>query len=169
MHRPCSFAAIAALVLATSPARADPPDRGAALVAGAVVLVVGFAVGGMLVASGDGSDKQANAGWLTMQSTFALAPLAAHGVAGHWARGVAWSAAPAAMAGGSAGLFAFDQGTIFHGSLPEQRWLWSFFGVGLSSSIAGLVDVAVGEDHAAVALVPSIAPGCLGLAVEGAL
>src|SRR5205085_7534392 len=107
----------------------------------AAVFVAGFAVGGMLIAAVNANEGQANAGWLTMESTFAIAPIVAHGVSGDWARGFAWAAAPAAAVGGTAGLFAYDKGTIFHGSLAEQRWLWSFFGAGLAVGTAGLVDV----------------------------
>jgi hypothetical protein len=161
---------IAALVLTASTAHADPPDRGAALVAGAAVFVAGFAVGGMLIATGNANEAQANAGWLAMESTFAVAPIVAHGAAGDWTRGLVWAAAPAAAAGGTAGLFAYDKGTIFHGSLPEQRWLWGLFGGGLAVGTAGLVDVVLeGKRGSAVALVPSVAPGRFGLAVQGAL
>ena len=163
MRLPCLLVVIAALLITTTPtstAYADPPDRGAALVVGAAVLVVGFAVGGMVIATGNSRDVQANAGWITMQSTFAVAPIVAHGIAGDWARGFAWAAAPAATTAGAAGLFAYDKGTIFHGSLPEQRWLWGLFGVGLAGGTAGLVDVVLEGKHGrTLALVPAVAPG----------
>jgi hypothetical protein len=164
---------MAALLLAASTARADPPDRGAALIGGAAVFVVGFAVGGMLVATGDSSDTQANAGWLVMQSTFVATPIVAHGVAGDWVRGLAWAAAPAATTAGSAGLFAYDKGTIFHGSLPEQRWLWGLYGVGLAGATAGLIDVLLEQKRPGIAgiatILPSIAPGRIGIEVQGVL
>ena len=173
MRLPCLFAAVAALLLAASTARADPPDRGAALVGGAAVFVAGFAVGGMLVATGDSSAAQANVGWLVMQSTFVATPIFAHGVAGDWVRGLAWAAVPADATGGTVGLFAFDKGTVFHGSLGEQRWLWSLFGAGLAAGTAGLVDVVLEGKRpgavSAVTLLPSIAPGRAGIEVQGVL
>jgi hypothetical protein len=167
-----SFAFAAALLLFPSTSRAEKPaaDRGAALVTGAAVFVVGFAVGGMLVATARDDRQLANAGWLTMESSFALAPLASHAMVGEWGRGLAWTAAPAAMVGGTGALFAYDPGTIAGGSLVEQRWLWSFFSLGLASGTAGLLDVLwSGRRSASVSITPSVGAGHFSLDIQGEL
>ncbi len=172
MRLACSFAVAAPLLLLAPSSHADDPapDRGAALVAGAAVLVAGFTVGGMLVATGGDQNAQTNAGWLTMESAFAVAPLASHAVAGEWVRGLAWAGPPAAMAGGTAALFAYDHGTVLHGSLPEQRWVWTLFGLGLGAGAAGVLDVLWADRRSApLAITPAIGLGHIGLNVQGML
>jgi hypothetical protein len=105
-----------------------------------------------------------------MESGFALAPLSAHAVTGEWGRGVAFAAVPAAAIGGTSALFAFDPGTVAHGSLPEQRWLWAMFGVALATSTAGVVDsLFAGARARSVVVAPAVATDRVGLVVGGAL
>jgi hypothetical protein len=74
------------------------------------------------------------------------------------------------MAGGTGALFAYDPGTIDTGSLVEQRWLWSFFSLGLASGTAGLLDVLwSGRRPASIAITPSVSAGHFGLDIQGAL
>ena len=141
-----------------------------AFAAGAFVMAAGFMAGSVLLATNTDDRAADNAGWLTMSGGFALAPIASHAVVGEWGRGLAFAAAPAAAMGGTAALFQLDSGTVVHGSLPEQRVLWSFFLVGLFSGTAGVVDAALAQGRAApVTVAPSVGAGHLGLSVGGSL
>ena len=161
---------VAALLVAPSSSRAQTPDPGAGFVAGASAFVAGFAIGGLLVATGSGSKATDNAGWFAMESGFALAPFAAHAVVGEWARGLAFSAPPAAVSGSTAALFAYDPATIESGTLVEQRWLWSFFCVGLVSGAVGVVDATfAGQRRAIPAIALSVAKGSVGIDLRGNL
>jgi hypothetical protein len=162
------------ITLAAAPARAEPPDRdpdpGMGVVAGVATLVLGFAVGGTMIATASGSNGPSNAGWLIMNSGLVLAPLAAHGAVGQWGRGLVFSALPAATEGGAVALFEYDSGTILHGSLPEQRLLWGLFGAGLIGSIVGIIDVAITAPRIGpVTVSPSVARDGAGLQVGGTL
>jgi hypothetical protein len=181
VRQPVSFVVGAALAIAAlhaRSARADDsrPDAGPAILTGAAAFVAGFVAGGVVVARADGQNTQSNIGWLTIESGFALAPLAAHAVSGEWLRGLALTAPPLAMIGGTSALFAYDPGTILHGSLEEQRVMWSFFVAGLASGVFGVIDVAIPRGHsgpaaalAGLTLAPSVAPGRFGLEVAGTL
>jgi hypothetical protein len=138
------------LLLAAPSSRADQPQPALAFLAGASVLLAGFAVGGVLLSTSKGNDTKDDAAWLTIETGFALAPLASHAVVGEWLRGLAFAAPPAAVIAGTAALFGVDPGTIEHGEIPEQRVLWSLFGFALLSSAVGVVDSAFADKHAAV-------------------
>ena len=116
------------------------------------------------------SDAQNDAGWLTFEAGFALAPLASHAVAEEWTRGLAFAALPAAGLGGTATLLAMHPATIVHGELAEQRVMWSLFGLGVLSSILGVVDATFANRRArAVTVAPVLGSGQVGLGVGGAL
>ena len=163
------FAASAAL-LPASIARATEPDRGAAVLTGAATFVLAFAAGGIVVATASGGNMQSNVGWITIESGYALAPLASHAVAGEWPRGLVFAATPAAMLGGSVALFDYDNGTIQHGSLTEQRIMWGLFTAGLFSGVVGVVDSGLARaTDGGVMVAPLIGAGTTGLTVGGAL
>jgi hypothetical protein len=166
-------AAIAACGAALSPAVAraeEPPDRGAAIITGAATFVLAFAAGGIIVVTANGGNLQSNVGWITIESGFALAPLASHAVLGEWTRGLAFTATPAAMLGGSVALFDYDNGTILHGSLTEQRIMWGLFTAGLFSGVVGVVDSGLARaTDGRVMVAPLMAAGGTGLAVGGTL
>jgi hypothetical protein len=162
-------AGFASLVLAASPARAEP-DPAVGVVAGTAVLLVGFTIGGTVVASANGLNGPTNAGWLVMESGFVLAPWTAHAALGQWTRGLAFAALPAATVGGTAGLFDYSPGTVLHGTLVQQRILWGLFGAGLVSSVVGVLDVAFGIPRSgSIAMAPTVGPGQVGLEVGGCL
>jgi hypothetical protein len=164
----CTLALLAAFALATSPARADKP--GLAFLAGASVFLAGFAAGGVLTATGNANDGQNDAGWLTIEAGFALAPLASHAVAEEWTRGLVFAAPPAAGLAGTATLLAMHPATIVHGELADQRVMWSLFGLGVLSSILGVVDATFADRRArAVTVAPLLGSGLLGLGVGGIL
>ncbi len=169
MRALCRSAVLAALLLSAPSSRAEKPDPGAGVVAGAVTFVTGFTVGGLVLAAADGSNAQSRAGWLVVESGFVAAPLAAHAVEGEWTRGLAFAAPPLVAVGGTAALFQYDPGTILHGSLPEQRWMWSMFCVGLLSGVAGVVDVAFARQRGAVTVTPTVGSGRVGLQLGGTL
>jgi hypothetical protein len=159
---------MATFALATSPARADKPAL--AFLAGASVFLAGFAAGGVLTTTGNANDAQNNAGWLTMEAGFALAPIASHAVTGEWTRALAFAAPPAASLAGTATLFAMHPATIVHGELAEQRVMWSLFGLGVLSSILGVVDATFADRRArAITVAPVLGSGQVGFGVGGTL
>jgi hypothetical protein len=164
-------AAACGVVLSSPCARAtEPPDHDAAVLAGAATFVLAFAAGGIVVATANGSNYQSNVGWIAIESGYALAPLAAHAVLGEWARGLVFAATPAAMLGGSVALFDYDNGTIQHGSLTEQRIMWGLFSTGLFAGIVGVVDAGLARTvGGSVAVAPLMTAGGTGLSVGGAL
>jgi hypothetical protein len=168
-----NFLALAffATILATPvPVRADgEPDPSSALLSGAAVEVAGLIVGGAVVSSAHGHAAIDNAGWLSMQSAFVLAPIVAHGVSGEWARGSVLALAPAVAAGGAAVLFAKVPQTVESGTLPEQRWMWAFFTGGLLTSAFGVLDVCWAAPHRSVTVSPTLGLGGAGLRIEGFL
>jgi hypothetical protein len=162
-------ACLAAAVLGTTPAHAEP-DPAVGFVAGTAVLLLGFTVGATVVAGANGSNGPTNAGWLIMESGFALAPWTAHAALGQWTRGLAFTAIPAATFGGTVGLVDYSPGTVLHGTLTEQRTLWGLFGVGLASGVIGVVDVTfAGPRPRSVAIAPMVGAGEVGMQVGGSL
>jgi len=167
-----SLLAVAPLVLlfSSATARAANSDTTPAFAAATALNLVGFLAGGTLLGTSHGDSAQNDAGWLTIESGFVLAPLAAHGFVGEWARGAVFASVPAGTLGATAVVFANDPRGVEHGSLPEQRWMWAFFGVGLFASAAGVVDAMFAPSRqAAIALTPSVAGGSVGLAIRGLL
>jgi hypothetical protein len=158
------------MLAAASPARADPPDAALAFVTGASVLVAGFIAGGAVLGSASAATSGKNAGWLTMEAGFALAPVVSHAVAGEWGRGLLFGAPAAACWGGTLALFQVDPDTIDHGSIEEQRVMWSLFGVAILSGMAGVVDAALAAGRAApVAVAPIVGADRVGLAIGATL
>src|SRR3954447_23647436 len=104
-RRTAASALACAMVFAISPARAEKPPAHLAFLTGAGTLVLGMAVGGVLLSTSHGENTQDNAGWLTMESTFAIAPLAAHGVTSEWGRGLAFAGVPIVSTGVTAEIF----------------------------------------------------------------
>lgn len=148
-------------------ARLEHRDPGPALVAGAAILLAGFAVGATLASTAQGENGTTNAGWYVMQSGMVLAPMGAHLMDGAWARGLAYSAVPAGTLAGTAALFTNDPGCVLHGSLSEQRAMWGLFGGGLLASLVGIVAVTWGPAEVQVA--PAVARDQVGLQIVGAL
>jgi len=163
---------LAAIMAATTPSDAAEPDGGIAFVAGAAAFVAGFTVGGLLLATANGGTTQGNAGWLTIESGFALAPIVSHGLTDEWGRGLLFAALPTAAVAGTATLFDVEPETVLHGSLPQQRVLWSLFVVGLLSGSAGVVDGALAARRRSgktIAFMPCLARGQIGIQIGGPL
>jgi hypothetical protein len=158
------------IFLAPRAARAQTPDPAAAFFTGALVFVGGFTAGGLLLATSNANSTQDNAGWLAMDAGFIVAPLASHALVGEGLRGLIFAAPPAAMTAGTAVLMDVDSGVIAHGSLPEQRVLWSLFGAGLFSGAVGVVDATFARDRSISLIVaPGVGAGRLGLELWGIL
>ncbi|HEX4475893.1 MAG TPA: hypothetical protein VH142_12495 [Polyangiaceae bacterium] len=146
------------------------PDPALAFITGASVFLVGFGLGGVVLTANSRSRADQNAGWLTIQSGFALAPLAAHAVTGEWTRGALFATVPTAAALTSGTLIAVFPNAIMNGQLPKQRALWGSFGVGLFSSVVGIVDATfVRKRMHSVTIAPSVGAGTVGLDVGGTL
>jgi len=157
-------------LLGASEGKAADRDPAVSLAVAAGVDAVGFVVGSALLSTSHGDNVQNDAGWLTIESGFVLAPLAAHGARGQWGRGVVFAAVPASSLAGSATLFAVEPGAIEHGTLPQQRWLWALFGVGLFSSAWGAVDaILTGDKKRTIALQPTVGWGQAGVRIGGTL
>jgi hypothetical protein len=168
----CVPALIVSLVLLASPSQADTtPAPTYGFVAGASVFLAGFVVGGVIVATSNYSDSQTNAGWLTMDAGFALAPFASHAFTGEWTRALWFSGVPSACFAASATLVAVHPATILHGTLEDQRAIWSVFGGGLLSGLVGVVDSAFVARRAkrSLALTPLPGPGQIGLGIGAQL
>jgi hypothetical protein len=165
------LASFLALLFYTAPATAtEAPDPALALITGAGTDLAGIVIGGALVATSHGHDEQTNAGWLTMEGSFALAPLAAHGVVGEWGRGAWFTAVPLGAVGGTATLFGLVPGAVEGGSLPQQRLMWAFFVIGLFGSAVGVVDSVFAPDRArSFTVAPSIGKDLRGLQIGGTL
>ena len=156
----CLTVVIGAGIVATAGvARADEAAGGPAvsLLSAGAIEVAGFVVGGVLVSRAQGDHFRDDAGWLTIESSFVLAPVAAHGVAGEWGRGALFAVVPACALAVTAALFEMRPGTVESGTLPEQRWMWSMFGVGLFSSAVGVVDSLFAPSRAQDGTSPSSA------------
>jgi hypothetical protein len=166
----CTLNLLVALVLVVSSSRAEKPEPAVGFLAGSSVFFAGFAVGGVLLGTSNGNDVQDNAGWLTIEAGFSLAPLVSHALVGEWTRALVFTAPPVAVFGGSAALLAIHPSTIERGELSDQRVMWSLFGVGLLSSVVGLVDAGLAKGRARdVAIAPLVGPGQVGLRVGGIL
>jgi hypothetical protein len=170
MRTAMTLPALGALLFIAPSARASGADPAVALVAGAAVSLAGFAVGGALLANSGDQAAQNNAGWLTIQGGFALAPLVAHGAVGEWGRGAAFASVPTAMFAGTATLFGLEPDAVDHGTLPEQRVIWGLLCAGLFSGALGVVDVAFAPDRArSVHVSPTVGATGVGLQIGGAL
>lgn len=153
-------------MLTAPAAHADKPDPARAIFAGAFMFVAGFTAGGVIVATSKDSNVQNNVGWLTIEGAFTAAPLVAHAFAEEWTRAIVFSAPPAAALAGTAGLFAMSPGTIEHGSLEEQRVLWTLFAVGLLSGAVGVIDSAFADKRVkSIAIAPVFGSGQAGLRI----
>jgi hypothetical protein len=163
----CSMGALA-VGFTSSLARAEEPDGGLALIVGAASSLAGMVVGGALVTTNHASDVTRNAGWLTIESGFTLAPFAAPGAVGEWGRGALFAAAPAAALGGTATLFGLVPNTIDQGSLEQQRLMWGLFVAGQIASVAGVVDAALAPWRAKnLVIAPSVGAGRAGVEIGG--
>lgn len=138
---------------------------------GALTLVTGFGVGGLLIATGsERSAARDRTGWLTIGSAFVVAPIAAHGVTSEWARGFAFAAAPASALGGTVAVFAVDPRAVRHAPLSGQRVLWGLFSVAMFVSAAGVVDAAFADGRASsFTVAPTFGAHEAGLTIGGAL
>jgi hypothetical protein len=166
MHKPRFLVVIAGALLASAPAYADT-DPVLAGIVGAATAFTGFAIGGTLMGV-TGDNSAANmAGWLTMESGFALAPFTAHAVVGQWWRGVAFSALPTATTLGTVPVFLYNEGAVVHGSLPQQRWMYGLMVGGILSSGVGVVDAVLAPGRA-LYVAPSLG-GAYGVVVGGIL
>jgi hypothetical protein len=160
---------VVALLLPPSVASAEEPDAGLAVVVGAASNVAAFIVGGTVLATSH-SDAVNNAGWLTIESGFVLAPFAAHAVEGEWGRGALFAAVPAACLGGTATLFGVVPNTVDQGSLPQQRLMWGLFVAGQFAAAVGIVDAAFAPMRAhKIVVAPTIGVGHVGLSIGGIL
>jgi hypothetical protein len=174
----------AALVLVAPPARAEKPEPATAFLAGASVFLAGFAIGGVLLATSHDHAPQDNAGWLTIETGFALAPFASHALVGEWTRALAYSAPPALVIAGTATVFGIDPAGVEHGPLGERYVLWTLLGAGLFSGAIGVVDSTLADRRAShgtraaggatcstlsAAVAPVVGSGQLGLMVSGTL
>ena len=166
---PCVVLA-ASSVLVPSTTLADEGGAGAALASAGAIDVAGVVVGSVLLARGHGDHFTDNAGWLTIESGFTLAPLVAHGVVGEWGRGALFASAPLATLAVTVGLFQGEPGTVEGGTLPQQRWMWAMFGGGLFTSAVGVIDALWAPGRARnITVRPAVGAGQVGVQIGGTL
>lgn len=164
-------AAVSAVISAADDAWADPPSRatepdpGAAFIVGAVTQAAGLAIGGSMVASGEGFGPTPKAGFIVLQSSFILTPIFAHGVVDEWGRGLWFAAVPAAALGGTIALFSVAPGAVTDQDLGEVRVLWSMVTAGMLSSTVGVIDATFVRSRT-VHVTPS--PVGIGAGIQGA-
>jgi hypothetical protein len=155
-----------------SPVSEEPPDRTLAFVTGAATAFAGFTLGGTIMAVAGDDPAKTNAGWLIIEGGLTLAPLSAHVVNGEWGRGAIFAAIPgAATLGSLPSMLENPRGSVDHGSIEEQRVMWSFFGVALFASAVGVVDAALPRKHPRQALrvLPALGATQAGIVIGGAL
>ena len=152
-----------------------PAAFGAApLVVGVATEVTTAAVGVSLLGSDRTGGSLARAGWLTVSAGFALAPLAAHAVAGEWARGLLFASLPTACAVATALLLPGDERSLDSLRRRDQLLLWPLMTLGLIGSVVGLVDAGSADSRAtppvrqAVSFAPVLTTTSALAAVAGA-
>jgi hypothetical protein len=170
MKRPLARAALLGSLLLPSPARAQDssPDGTSAFLAGAATLFAGFAVGGTLVAASGRDAAKNEAGWLTIETGFALAPFTSHAVVGEWGRGAAFAAVPTATTLGSVPVFLARQDAVENGVILQQEALWWCFAGGLVSSVIGVIDATFAPARA-LRIAPVVGPHDAGITLGGSL
>ncbi len=162
------WAGALAFCLVSSPARAEEPDRGLALIVGAASNLAGIVIGGTVIAAARANDGTRNAGWLTIEGGFTVAPFAAHAAAGEWGFGAAFAAVPAAAFGGTAALFNAVPDAIDQGSIEQQRLMWGLFVAGQAVSVLGVLDAALAPwRKQKIAVVPTIGTDRAGVQIGG--
>jgi len=168
------FATSAALAMlfTLSPSSAQAtepgPDAAVALAVGAATMFAGFVIGGTLVAASGENPGKNEAGWLAMETGFALAPLTSHAVVGEWGRGAAFAAIPTATTLGSLPVFLGDKDAVGSGTITQQAFLWGFFVAGLGSAAIGVIDAAFAPGRA-LHVAPALGPHQAGLVLGGVL
>jgi hypothetical protein len=168
MRRLVFPALLAASLAMASPARAADPDPGVAIAIGAATILVGFAVGGTLMAATGDNSGANEAGWLILESGFALAPLTSHAAVGEWGRGAVFASVPTATTLATIPVFLIDPAAVEHGSLPEQRVMWGLFVGGLATSMAGVIDTAFAPARR-LRVAPVFGNGTAGVVIGGVL
>jgi hypothetical protein len=168
MRRFARVVVTAALITLPSPARADDRPNGVtAFAVGAATIFAGFAIGGTLVAA-SGTDAAKNeAGWLAIETGFALAPLTSHAVVGEWGRGALFASVPTATTLGSVPVFLASKDAVENGVILQQEALWWCFIGGLVTSIAGVIDATFAPGRA-IRVAPALGPHDARLVVGGA-
>jgi hypothetical protein len=144
------------------------PDGAVAFLVGAATVLAGFAAGGTLVAASGEDAAKNEAGWLIIESGFALAPLTSHAVVGEWWRGAAFASIPTATTLGSVPIFLARQDAIENGVIAQQEGLWWLFAGGLAGAVVGVVDATFAPGRA-LHLAPALGPHDAGLILGGAL
>jgi hypothetical protein len=172
--RPAALAALlflhhSALARAADPPPPAPPqpDGAVAFFVGAATILAGFAIGGTLVAASGENARANEAGWLAIESGFALAPLTSHAAVGEWGRGAAFASIPAATTLASVPIFLARTDAIENGVIPQQEGLWWLFVAGLGAAVVGVVDATFAPGRLHVA--PVIGPHDAGLTLGGTL
>jgi hypothetical protein len=161
-------AVVTATFLVAPSARAEGPDPALAFALGAATVFAGFVVGGTLIAANQGDAAKTRAGWFAMESGFTVAPLAAHGLVGEWARGAAFAAVPTATTLATIPVFYVNDGAVEGGTLPQQRVMWGLFVGGLAASMAGVIDTVFSPGRA-LHVTPVMGAGNAGIVLGGAL
>jgi hypothetical protein len=161
------FSLCLGLVLGPRSARAEEASPALGFVAGAATHVLGAAIGGALIGASRHDAQVNNAGVLTMDAGFALAPLVAHGAVGEWGRGALFSVVPVGTFAATGIFLAAEPAAVENGPIEQQRVLWSLLGAGLIGSLVGVIDVAFAGER--VQITPRVTAQEIGVGLSGVL
>jgi hypothetical protein len=129
------------------PAPASEPNVRAAMAVGAAAMLLPGLVGGTRTALGADEGKKVS-GLLFASGGFALAPIVSHMIVREWGRAAAFGALPAAMTIASSVLISQIPDAVYRGDMTTRTTFGIFFGVGLLSSVIGLVDTSLAGERA---------------------
>jgi hypothetical protein len=169
MLSPIVLVALSGTALVEPPPPTDTANQKTrALVVGAAIDAVTFAVGVALVGTDTAGFDQARAGWITCSAGFTIAPFVAHAMVGEWLRGAAFSAVPLATTIGNAVVLgsATSQTIDVTPLNQDQRFIVLFTSIGMLGSVIGLLDVALFKP-AKVHVAPNISQHGGGFVIGG--
>ncbi len=158
------------LTLSTAARADEPPPVAAAMAAGVATALVPLAIGTTIVTVGE-SDRTRNFGLLLAMNGLAAAPIVAHLAVGERGRALLFGALPTASLVAMVVMLEVRPQVIEDLGFPAVRVPFATILIAsLLSSAGGLVDAFLaGERWRRVHVVPTVAPGALGLAIGGAL
>jgi hypothetical protein len=138
--------ALPAVALVSGGAHGDEVDPTSArtsdaLLAGAAIELVPFAVGGIMV-SRSGNEVVRRASVYVTSAGFTAAPLVAHGIQDEWTRGAVFASVPFACGAGLAVLMQQPSGDVLQeeGTKPTRITFWVLASTAFVASAAGVVD-----------------------------
>jgi hypothetical protein len=110
-----------------------------AFVTGSLLAAVPFGIGATITSSSHEIETN-NAGVITLQSGFLVAPMVSHAIVGEWGRGAIFSILPALSSAGMAALLASTPTAVTHTTLETQRYFYLLVTGSVVGGTIGVVD-----------------------------